>query len=178
MVDFPVLPNPNPILYPLTEGCSFNIKFGTNYQRFIQKLTHMKSKNYISKATNYSVVTTVPSVLCGSNCYKSAATHRLRPCLLLLLLQRSLRGTIIEVFKYLNEFTPASARGFFNYDLNDRTRNNGAKLIVKHLNKSVAQHCYPIKITLNNRKSGVNRHLRFYPFPMKSEMCCVVWVRI
>ena len=28
-----------------------------------------------------------------------------------------------------------------------RTRNNGAKLIVKHFNTSVAQHFYPIKIT-------------------------------
>ena len=37
--------------------------------------------------------------------------------------------------------------GSFDYDLNDRTRNNGAKLIVKHFNTSVAQHFYPIKIT-------------------------------
>ena len=51
------------------------------------------------------------------------------------------------MFKYLIEFTTASARRFFDYDLNDRTRNNGAKLIVKHLNTSVAQHFYPIKIT-------------------------------
>ena len=41
----------------------------------------------------------------------------------------------------------ASARGLFDYDLNDRTRNNGAKLGVKHFNTSVAQHFYPIKIT-------------------------------
>ena len=40
-----------------------------------------------------------------------------------------------------------SARGLFDYDLNDRTSNNGAKLIVKHFNTSVAKHCYPIKIT-------------------------------
>ena len=51
-------------------------------------------------------------------------------------------------FKYLNRFTTASARGFFYYDLNYRTRNNGAKLIVKHFITSVAQHFYPIKITL------------------------------
>ena len=30
---------------------------------------------------------------------------------------------------------------------------------------------------LNDRKSGVNRHLRFYPFPKNSEMCRV-WVHI
>ena len=50
-------------------------------------------------------------------------------------------------FEYLNRFTTASARGLFDYDLSDRTRNNGAKLIVKHFNTSVAQHFYPIKIT-------------------------------
>ena len=31
--------------------------------------------------------------------------------------------------------------------------------------------------SLNDRKSGVNRHLLFYPFQKKSEMCCV-YVRI
>ena len=56
------------------------------------------------------------------------------------LLQRRLRGQLIEVFKYLNRFTTASARELFDYDLNDRTRNNVAKLIVKHFNTSVTQH--------------------------------------
>ena len=65
---------------------------------------------------------------------------------LISLVQRRLRGQLIEVFKYLNKFT-SSARGLFDYDLNDRTRNNAAKLIVKHFNTSVAQHFYPIKIT-------------------------------
>ena len=65
---------------------------------------------------------------------------------LISLVQR-LRGQLIEVFKYLNRFTTASVRGLFNYDLNDKTRNNGAKLIVKHFNTSVAQHFYPNKIT-------------------------------
>ena len=51
------------------------------------------------------------------------------------------------MFKYLNRFTTANARRLFNYDFNDRTRNNRAKLIVKHFNTSVAQHFYPIKIT-------------------------------
>ena len=66
---------------------------------------------------------------------------------LISLVQRRLREQQIEVFKYLNEFTTPSARGLFNYDINDRIRNNGAKLIVKHLNTSVAQHFYPMKIT-------------------------------
>ena len=51
------------------------------------------------------------------------------------------------MFKYLNRFTTACARGLFDYDFNDRTRNNEAKLIVKYFNTSVAQHFYPIKIT-------------------------------
>ena len=63
------------------------------------------------------------------------------------LVQRRLGGQLIEVFKYMNRFTTASARGHFDYDLNDRTTNNGAKLIVKHFNTSVAEHFYPIKIT-------------------------------
>ena len=66
---------------------------------------------------------------------------------LISLVQRRLRGQLIEVFKHPNEFTTASVRGLFDYDLNDRTRNNGAKLIIKHFNSSVAQHFHPIKIT-------------------------------
>ena len=66
---------------------------------------------------------------------------------LISLVQRRLPGQLIEVFKYLNLFSTASARGLFDYDRNDSTRNNGAKLIVKHLNTSVAQHFYQIKIT-------------------------------
>ena len=43
--------------------------------------------------------------------------------------QRRLQGQLIEVFKYPNVFTTASARVLFDYDLTDRTRNNGAKLM-------------------------------------------------
>ena len=39
---------------------------------------------------------------------------------LISLVQRRLRGQLIEVFKYLNRFTTASARGLFDYDLNDK----------------------------------------------------------
>ena len=53
------------------------------------------------------------------------------------------------MFKCLNRFTATSTRGIFDYDLNDRTRNNEAKLIIKHFNTSVAQYFYPIKITTN-----------------------------
>ena len=47
----------------------------------------------------------------------------------------------------MNRFTTASSRGLFDYDLNDRTTNNGAKLIVKDFNTSVAQNFYLFKIT-------------------------------
>ena len=51
-----------------------------------------------------------------------------------------LLGQLIDVFKYLNGLTTASARGLFDNDPNDSTRNNGGKIIVKHFNTSVAQH--------------------------------------
>ena len=73
--------------------------------------------------------------------------QRIKDLDLISLVQRRLRGQLIEVFKYLNEFNSASARELFDYDLNDRTRNNGAKLIVTHFNTSVDQDFYPIKIT-------------------------------
>ena len=87
-------------------------------------------------------------------------------------------GSHIEVYKCLNEFTTASARELFDYDLNDRTRNNGAKLIIKHFNTSVAQHFYPIKITItwnalpnevvtsrtvNSFKNSLDKHLAETP---------------
>ena len=54
---------------------------------------------------------------------------------------------VIEVFKSLDGFTTARASGLFEYDLNDRTRNNGGKLIVKLFNRSVAQKFYHFKST-------------------------------
>ena len=73
--------------------------------------------------------------------------QRIQDLDLISLVQRRLRGQLIEVFIYLNPFTTASARGLFDCDLNYRTRNNGAKLIVKHINTSISQHFYLIKIT-------------------------------
>ena len=104
--------------------------------------------------------------------------QRIRELDLISLVQRRLRGQLIEVFKYLNLFTTASARGLFDYDLNDRTRNNGAKLIVKHVNTSVAEHFYPTKIittcnalpnevvtsrTVNSFKNSLDKHLAENP---------------
>ena len=65
---------------------------------------------------------------------------------------------LIEVFKYLKRFTTASARGLFDYDLNDRRRNNGAKLITKHFNTSVAQHFYPFKF----QQPGMPYQMKLY----------------
>ena len=55
----------------------------------------------------------------------------------------------------------------FDYYLNDRTRDNGAKpIIVKKFNPSVAQHFYPIKITktYNALQNEVvsNRTLKYF----------------
>ena len=60
--------------------------------------------------------------------------QRIQVLNLISLAQRTLHGQLIEVFKQLNRFTTASARGLFDYDLNNRTRNNLGKLIVKHFN--------------------------------------------
>ena len=72
-----------------------------------------------------------------------------------------------------NRFTTASARRLFDYYHNDRTRNNGAKLIVKHFNTLFAHHFYPIKIittwnalpneviscrTVNSFKNSLDKH--------------------
>ena len=51
------------------------------------------------------------------------------------------------MFKYLNRFNNVSPIGLFDYDFNDRTRNNGNKLIEKRFNTSVAEHFFLINIT-------------------------------
>ena len=63
------------------------------------------------------------------------------------LIQRRLRMELIEVFKYLSRCNSGSPIGLFDYDVNDITRNNGKKLIVKRFNTSVAHHFFPINIT-------------------------------
>ena len=65
---------------------------------------------------------------------------------LISLIQWILQGQLIEVFKYLNRFNDVSATGLFDKDFNDRTRNNGKKLIVKRFNTSGAQNFLPINI--------------------------------
>ena len=73
--------------------------------------------------------------------------QRIQDLDLISIVQIILRRQLIQVFKYLNIFTTDGARGLFDYVRNDRTRNNGAKLIVKHYNTSVAQHFLSINIT-------------------------------
>ena len=72
-------------------------------------------------------------------------SQRLKDLKLIRLEQRRLQ--LIEVFKYLKRFNNLAARGFFERDFNDRTRNNGEKLILKRFNTSIAQHFYHIQIT-------------------------------
>ena len=72
---------------------------------------------------------------------------RLKDLELISLVQRRLRGQLIEVFKYLKRFNNVSPIGLFDYDFNDRTRNNGKNLIGKRFNTSVEQNFFPINIT-------------------------------
>ena len=83
----------------------------------------------------------IPEIRNGSYC------QRLKELKLISLAQRKVRRQLIKVFKYLNRFITASEKAIFDYGLTDRTRNNGAKLTVKHFNISVCQHSYLIKIT-------------------------------
>ena len=99
--------------------------------------------------------------------------QRIQDLNLISLVQRRLRGELIEVFNYLNGFTAASARGLFDYDINDNTWNNTTKLIVKYSNTSFVQHVYPNKIrttwndlpnevvvprTVNSVKNSLDKH--------------------
>ena len=51
------------------------------------------------------------------------------------------------MLNYLNRFSNVSPIGLFDYDFNDRTRNNGKKIIVKRFSRSVVQHFFRIDIT-------------------------------
>ena len=53
--------------------------------------------------------------------------QRFKDLELISLVQRRLRGQLIEVFKYLNRFNNVSPIGLFEKYFNDRTRNNKKK---------------------------------------------------
>ena len=95
-----------------------------NLRRDIEKIekTQRKASKMIHKIRNHSY------------------HQRIQDLNLICLVEIRLQGQLIEVFKYLNKFTAASARGLCDYDLNNRTRNNRAKLIIKYFNTSVGQH--------------------------------------
>ena len=80
---------------------------------------------------------------------KDSYHQRIQDLDLISLVKRRLRGHLIKVFTCMNGFTilPVQLRGLFDYDLNERTRNNGAKHFVKHFDTSVAQHFHLIKVT-------------------------------
>ena len=73
--------------------------------------------------------------------------QRLKDLELISLVQRRLRGQLIEVFKYLNRFNNVSPIGLFNYDLNDRTRNNGKKVNSEAIQYISSTTFFPINIT-------------------------------
>ena len=77
----------------------------------------------------------------------AAETKKSNPVQSLCRVQSRPSLTTVPSVKILNGLTTASARWLVDYDINDRTRNNGAKLIAIHFNASVAQLFYPIKIT-------------------------------
>ena len=80
--------------------------------------------------------------------------QRLKDLKLISLIQRRLRGSLIEVFKYLNRFNNVSPIGLFDYDFNDLTTTSiivpeiMEKKILKRFNTSVAQHFYSINTTI------------------------------
>ena len=55
--------------------------------------------------------------------------------------------SVLAFFSSVRSPLTSSSLGLFDYDFNDRTRNNGKKLIVKRFNISVAHHFFPINIT-------------------------------
>ena len=72
---------------------------------------------------------------------------RLSELNLITLEKRRLRGQLIETFKYRKGITAASPDGLFDRDNNNRTRNNGHKLVVKRFNTTIVGNFFPIKIT-------------------------------
>ena len=53
--------------------------------------------------------------------------QRLKDLELISLIQRRLRGQLIDEFKYLNKLHNVSPIGLFDYDFNNRTQDNGEK---------------------------------------------------
>ena len=65
-----------------------------------------------------------------NNCYQ----QRLKDLEIISLVQRRLRGQLIEVFKYLNRFNNVSQIGLFDYDFNE-----GPKIMEK-INSEAIQY--------------------------------------
>ena len=97
--------------------------------------------------------------------------QRLKDLELICLVQRRLWEQLIDVFKYLNRFNNFSPIGLFDYDFNDRTRNNGKQLIVKAIQYISSalffshQHCNNLECptlvnirTVNTFKNHLDAH--------------------
>ena len=80
-------------------------------------------ENHVSKKVPRSATITIPEIR------NQNYNHRIKDHDLISIVQMRLQRQLIEVFKYLKEFTDESEiiRGLLDYDLNDRTRNNEAK---------------------------------------------------
>ncbi|KAF2348793.1 hypothetical protein FHG87_020451 [Trinorchestia longiramus] len=66
--------------------------------------------------------------------------RRLQRLELISLEQRTLRGQLIETFKYLNDLNNVTLEGLFERDGNVRTRNNGQKLLLRNFKTSQAMN--------------------------------------
>ncbi|KAF2345821.1 Reverse transcriptase domain [Trinorchestia longiramus] len=60
--------------------------------------------------------------------------------------QRTLRGQLIETFKYLNGLNNVTLEGLFERDGNVRTRNNSEKLLLRNFKTSQTMNFFPVKI--------------------------------
>ncbi|KAF2355936.1 hypothetical protein FHG87_013308 [Trinorchestia longiramus] len=60
--------------------------------------------------------------------------------------QRTLRGQLIETFKYLNGLNNVILEGLFEIDGNVRTRNTSQKLLLRNFKTSQAMNFFPVKI--------------------------------
>ncbi|KAF2344525.1 hypothetical protein FHG87_024719 [Trinorchestia longiramus] len=60
--------------------------------------------------------------------------------------QRTLRGQLIETFKYLIGLNNVTLEGLFERDSNVRTRNNSEKLLLRNFKTSETMNFFPVKI--------------------------------
>ncbi len=65
--------------------------------------------------------------------------ERLERLNLFTLEKRRLRGDMIQVFKYLNQFSNVDHSNLFTFQTNSRTRNNGKTILAKRCNTDIGR---------------------------------------